>query len=59
MDGVEINLRNFTKCRRKVLEGHKSSSSKKHGSAEALKFREKSNLTRSKIRAGRGGTQRV
>lgn len=59
MDGVEINLRNFTKCRRKVLEGHKSIPSKKHGSAEALRFREKANLTKSKIRAGRGGTQGV
>lgn len=45
MDGVKINLRNITQYKREVLEGHKSTPFKKLGSAEALKFREKANLT--------------
>lgn len=44
VDGVRINLRSITKCKRKVLEGHKSTPFKELGSAEGLNFREKANF---------------
>lgn len=46
MDGMKIKFRNIAKCKKKVLEGHKSlPSHPQPGLAETLNFREEADLT--------------